>query len=483
MKDLEWRLSTSLAERILMFSLNITQIQCYVLLKMIMKSFVHPVTGESISSFICKTTLFHCINKSYSDMWNRERLVECLLFCLDMMREYVKAGNCPHFMSHRNNLLSGRYSNETKRVLTETLGQLLQNIERFLLEIPTDDLGRKLQIKLNAVENSIQTFSAPTSFSVAGGLLKQFGTFVCCIGNMIDIDIGKTADDSTNVVRKLFVMLRYFGKTTAESAEDKMAEDILYSIFMGKLACSLAILNEDQGVGASLTELFNLSFLYRADLASNQLKFASIFYSIGDFTSSASILGRIIKSFHFTQVTSTCGCIRRKSSPEVIGLNFMTRAYEQREVDIKEVIKTNVSFCIRFVNTEEWAVPLELRHDFFKLIYEDMWKGKKDILFRKTWALVDSLTFLFFMQYKTYGKIGRRDQQELALHNLEQATYKEDNLGHRETALNLLGQCMEEEGRLYDALYCYWCSLRLCPMKNAAKVLICCSLAKMFKML
>lgn len=128
-------------------------------------------------------------------------------------------------------------------------------------------------------------------------------------------------------------------------------------------------------------------------------------------------------------------------------------------------------------------MPLELRHDFFKLIYEDMWKGKKDILFRKTWAVVDSLTFLFFMQYKTYGKIGRRDQQELALHNLEQATYKEDNLGHRETALNLLGQCLEEEGRLYDALYCYWCSLRLCPMKNAAKVLICCSLAKMFKML
>ncbi|XP_053403572.1 uncharacterized protein LOC128558436 [Mercenaria mercenaria] len=39
--NLEWRISTSQAERCVMFSLNITQIRCYVLMKMILETFLH----------------------------------------------------------------------------------------------------------------------------------------------------------------------------------------------------------------------------------------------------------------------------------------------------------------------------------------------------------------------------------------------------------------------------------------------------------
>ncbi|XP_060573095.1 uncharacterized protein LOC132731014 [Ruditapes philippinarum] len=50
--ELEWRISTSLAEKHLMLNLNITQIRCYVLLKMILKSFLNPQGEINISSFM-----------------------------------------------------------------------------------------------------------------------------------------------------------------------------------------------------------------------------------------------------------------------------------------------------------------------------------------------------------------------------------------------------------------------------------------------
>jgi hypothetical protein len=62
--ELEWRISTSLAERCLIFNLNITQIRCYVLMKMILKSFLNPQGQKNISSYMCKTVLLHCIENT-----------------------------------------------------------------------------------------------------------------------------------------------------------------------------------------------------------------------------------------------------------------------------------------------------------------------------------------------------------------------------------------------------------------------------------
>jgi hypothetical protein len=50
-EQLEWRISTSLPERCLMFNLNITQIRCYVLMKIILKTFINPLFKDVITSF------------------------------------------------------------------------------------------------------------------------------------------------------------------------------------------------------------------------------------------------------------------------------------------------------------------------------------------------------------------------------------------------------------------------------------------------
>jgi hypothetical protein len=96
------------------------------------------------------------------------------------------------------------------------------------------------------------------------------------------------------------------------------------------------------------------------------------------------------------------------------------------------------------------------------------------------WAVVDSTPYLYFLQYKVYTQLHRPAEQRQALDNLIWTINTDPNLGHRETALNLLGQCMEKENRMDAALYCYMMSLKVRGRNNAAKWHICILLARMY---
>ncbi|XP_060604438.1 uncharacterized protein LOC132757242 [Ruditapes philippinarum] len=102
-EQLEWRISTSLAERCLMFNLNITQIRCYVLMKMILKTFINPLFKDVITSFMCKTVLFHCISNAHSNIWRENNLLSCLSLCLYLLYNNIINENCPHFIIPGNN--------------------------------------------------------------------------------------------------------------------------------------------------------------------------------------------------------------------------------------------------------------------------------------------------------------------------------------------------------------------------------------------
>jgi hypothetical protein len=89
------------------------------------------------------------------------------------------------------------------------------------------------------------------------------------------------------------------------------------------------------------------------------------------------------------------------------------------------------------------------------------------------WAVIDSLPFLYFLQYKIYGRLQRQQEQQQALNNLIETTVTDKILGHRETVLNILGQCMEQENRPQLALESYLLSLQQRRRNNVAIIHIC----------
>ena len=465
---LEWRISTSLAERCLMFSLNITQIRCYILLKMIAKTYL----DSHISSFMCKTALLHCIENTQSNLWTEFNLMKCLTHCLQRLYINLVEGNCPHFIIPGNNLMAKKFSVHIKTKLQEILCHITQNIGHALLNIQIDDLGRRLQIQqlLHPVQSdhlSNYEVSLVYLLSSIWSISKTTCRLVCSI-LFESLHFSECMEQRLLQHLQMFTIVHRNGNILEKTATYLLAPPICSTL--GSIKASLDLQTNNR---VSSEALHWLHAGLNSDVCSGRLKLASVLYSMGDMMSTEAILKDMNRNNDWEAVKQTCSCYRM-AQPYNLTSQY---AEEVSWKDIVYCIRENTAFCVRFTPAEINCIPHELKYEIFRstrddLLYPDM---IRDHLI--DWAVVDSLPYLFFLQYKTYGKLQRPDDQHQALNNLT-LSIADITLGHAETALNLLGQCMEEENRIEDALQCYTHSLCIRSRCNAAKIHICKLLAK-----
>jgi hypothetical protein len=241
----------------------------------------------------------------------------------------------------------------------------------------------------------------------------------------------------------------------------------LYVPFLcASIGTIIASVNNYHSQALSAEALMWFSIAVNSDFSSSWLKLASALYCAGHHDQCEAILFHFARQLEITTVYSVCSCIRQRRThlPE-----YGKICHEKNEVT---VIRQNTAFCVMFLPCEVNCVPEELRNDTFRSTEEDMpYSGEDD--YSMDWAMIDSKPYLYFLQYKVYSQLHRPVQQQQALYNFAMTINIEPDLSHKETALNLLGQCMEQENRKDDAFCCYVMSLNERPRNNAAKWLIC----------
>jgi tetratricopeptide (TPR) repeat protein len=462
--ELEWRISTTLAERCLMFNLNITQIRCYVLLKMILKSLLNPKGEINISSFMCKTVLLHCIENTESSIWKESNLSICLTYCLLELHSCVQNDHCSHFIIRENNLMAGQFTAEKGHELSKNISDFLQNDRQKLLTIDIDDLGHRLQVKLNMVPNGAYHYQ----FSLA---IHEFYMTQEYLNTAFSVDgIHKLVLKHLHT-KNIRTMKHWIGKLITfnvngnrlENDAFKFLAPCVYTTY-GSILASSSISENNQ---VSPEALVWLSAGLNSDISSSRLKLASVFYSTGDMERAELILRHIEQQYYSNPVVPVCECWCNPS-PSVTA-EFARVCGEQSEDCIKHI----TVFCVRFIQKEINCVPHELQYEMFRSTQDDMIHRDEDTDFWMDWAEVDSLPFLYFLQYKIYRHLQRHQDQQQALSKLIRTIETDENLGHRETALNILGQCMEQENRPQQAFNCYLLSLQQRARNNAANFHIC----------
>ncbi|XP_060563442.1 uncharacterized protein LOC132722875 [Ruditapes philippinarum] len=456
-EHLEWRISTSLAERCLMFNLNITQIRCYVLMKVILKAYITPFFQDVISSYMCKTVVFHCIANTHSNIWRKNNLLSCLTQCLYLLYTNIINENCPHFIIPRNNLMRGKISPAVKPYILEILNNIINSEGVALLGIKCDYLGFRLHAKFNDLS------SIKASDFISEGLL-------------LDLDLGKSftltetcnllKDSSPNeAVEKLknYILKAFYCQY---EGLDKTASLLLLPLYCTTLGSVLASCNICQYNTVSADALKLISLGLNTDVASSKLKLASILYCVQKIQKTDLVLSEIESRYDLQIVKPVCFCYQFEKKLFKQGFCQLCDNYNE------EVLQYTTASCVKFLPCEIHCVPIELRYEIFRSTQEDrMFRTKNDEWM--DFAVVDSLPYLYFLRYKVYSHLGRHDLKQAALFKLISTIKEEPNLGHRETALNILGKCMEQEGRAGDALYCYLMSLNVRRRNNAAKIHIC----------
>ena len=130
-KSLEWRLSFSIAERKLVWSFNHTQLQCYAILKLILKEFVKVKCAEKHKSVLCsyfiKTFLFWQFETTDRSFWQMKNITGSIMYLLNEFYICIQTGVLRHYFVSRFNLLEIKLTPDAKTEILHILGEIIVN--------------------------------------------------------------------------------------------------------------------------------------------------------------------------------------------------------------------------------------------------------------------------------------------------------------------------------------------------------------------
>ena len=161
-KSLEWRISFSIAERTLVWSFNHVQLQCYVLMKIILKEFIKvkcSPQNQVLCSYFIKTFLFWKYEIKDLSFWQENNLRECIKYLLIEFGQCLNEGVIQHFFFPSFNLLSVKLTPEAKIELLQLFDIIIQSDITILRECETLKTVWSNFVSFNGNQNTFCTCS------------------------------------------------------------------------------------------------------------------------------------------------------------------------------------------------------------------------------------------------------------------------------------------------------------------------------------
>ncbi|XP_053377743.1 uncharacterized protein LOC128547912 [Mercenaria mercenaria] len=144
----EWRVSFTMAEQYLVQSFNNSQVKLLVLLKLIAKHLLHPISPD-ITSYIMKHVTFWILAKHAEAEFKLEHLYQQTEISLLFLKSSIESGKLLHFIATKRNLFEQKISKAHKTKLLEKVTFLLDNgqsiVSQFLWD--TNELGKFLVVR------------------------------------------------------------------------------------------------------------------------------------------------------------------------------------------------------------------------------------------------------------------------------------------------------------------------------------------------
>ena len=466
-KDIEWRITPNLIERLLMFSLNILQIKCLVVLKIIKKlEFVKYIHHENckFTSFHCKTALFFTLERLPPTVWTKCRLIECIVRCLQTIQEFLNTGKCPHFIVEGVDLFDGKLCRECQSSLERGIQGMIQDDMHVLFHLQSDDLGQRL----SELSHETQPYHVDdVNIEICGKLaMDMFTAFY----QRVAFDIhtlcnnGK-AELHISLNNKMTELENLVNNASATHNHKRCIKFIKKSLMSFKASTIMShCIQSSQPFPHDIWQLYRESL--NTDVASSKLKLASMHYCRGELRRAASVLHEVEFDLD-DSVQHVCGCLRipEREEPSKAFCKYTIQNGGQEQLSKK------IAFCVRFLREEKFCAPLFLWQEMYRAVVDDVDHRGYNECHWMDWAVVDAQPFMLYLQYLTYRGLGVRHIQREAFHRLQDIVTSQDKINqlyHPETVFNLFGHCCELEGDVQKALHFYRVSIENIPRNNAA---------------
>lgn len=172
---LQWRISFTQGETILVRSLNDMELKMYTVLKMIAKQRLVPVC-ENLDSYVMKNVTFWCVEQLRMRETEQVSLTDRIKLALDYLKDHIEEGFLPNYFVPSRNLLEGRVTLEQTSALIALLNQLIsKDAEVFrslksicdVLSLDDEIIRMKIYYKEVMEEVRLAGFALPPDEAVA----------------------------------------------------------------------------------------------------------------------------------------------------------------------------------------------------------------------------------------------------------------------------------------------------------------------------
>ncbi|KAL3860634.1 hypothetical protein ACJMK2_010730 [Sinanodonta woodiana] len=451
-RHLEWRISLSYGEKILVWQFSSSQYKCYVLLKMINKCFIKPKVGNNVlTSYHCKTCMFYLIESTPATLWQPQNLLMCIELCLITLRRWVEEGKCPNYFIPDENMFLGKVYGPIQSNLVNVLRDLIRQNGKYLTGIPIFKIGQKLiracQSPVTEIDNEENHFDS-TSFTVFLLLSTIKYTWFKLLedGVLINPWILEMMSSFNMVRHEICTILRSFCCSSLGSC-------------LASKCCQEEVIDQEV---LDMAHEFLLLGLY-SDVASGKLKLAAFYLTQNNVVTAERVLQNIENNYTFLVAN-----VETEFTKDII-----QHRIEDENLSTTELVQNYTAFPVPYLRSEIHCTPRALIPEMFRTTGSNQSFQDPYTNYSQSWAVVDPKLYLHFLEYQCYHQQYKIRQKMAALENMIWVIQFE-HMAYKDTALNLLAYCLTKEGFLVDAYKVLSRSVKLRNHNNGAKWQICC---------
>ncbi|WAR19850.1 hypothetical protein MAR_001688 [Mya arenaria] len=485
-KHLQWRLSYSLQERKIMLSLSETQYKCYVLLKMVKEDFVKPVvSGKSLTSYQCKTSMFFCMETTDTAVWVEENLIACFIKCVHLLKRWISKGFVPSYFMPLTNIWKGDAC--IRQRVVDVLDRVLQDAPGYLFKLRCDRVGIMLKDEFSPTRDedglhmsngnhiipnndACQAAKRVLHLAVYNLHYKSLSEVAILTRHLMLLILSKN-----DTIARAIVKLRRFIKDlqNAERVADmslKPLEDTQYAMHFvlpyvfATLGSHLAL--NDKLTGRKTLSTETIQFLEKgllSDALSGSLKYATALYALEQYEDCLKILRNLDANLQ-RNVISQRLCVDRDITTTILVNEELLEKVITEEPTLNDVLTSHMATCVMFQPTEIGLLPRELQYEMFRSCFTET-----DALYWFDYVVVDAKILLYYLLYRVHKKLNHDECSDHSFLWMISTLEDDYNLCHFETAMNLIGCIWREKEKPDLSMKAFRNSWTRRPEHNAAK--------------
>ena len=407
-REMEWRISFSVAERTLVWAFNHVQMQCYAVLKTILKEFIKVNCSPQnyvLCSYFIKTFLFWKFENTETTFWRAENFKDCIICLLIEFRQCIREGLMRHYFFPRFNLLSIKLTRDAQKELLQLFGTIIQCDISVFRECSA---LRKVWSRFITIEGQVAISNMRNNSKVRNDeCFMRYAERVICL-----IITYRTAKTVPQTLTSLYEMplaslaLRYYSWiSNISSLQPFMRNSDLYKLH--RLA---------------ITDISSF------DISTSKLWYAMVLLMKEDYSACLRVVNDVLSRSPPYTLYMSAGEVQ--SSNESMSLYGQVYAESDTDIDIIEKVRTSWLMDLRLTTNMFGNVPCAIR---VELSVCDSGIG----------VVISPFTFAYYLMFLCYHELRQYGDRERALRLLiDVVNNPEQNGADCYHSFNIAGHCL-----------------------------------------